>query len=64
MNTLLRLAMLAAVHFTDLCGAVRFAPLVGWVAGPSGALVRAESAAQVAVGLELRTTLYRRRPNG
>ena len=64
MNAILRLAMLAAVLLTDACGALRLAPVVGWLASSSGALVRAESAAQVAVGLELRATLYRRRPNG
>ena len=64
MNTLLRLAMLGAIVFSDVYGALRLAPLAGWLGNPGGTLVRAESAAQVAVGLQLRTTLYRSRPNG
>ena len=64
MKTLLRLAMLGAVFFTQLYGSVRLVPLAGWLANPVGTLVRAESAAQVAVGLQLRTALYRHRPNG
>jgi hypothetical protein len=63
MKTLLRLAMLAAV-FTDVFCALRLVPLAGWLTNPGATLVRAESAAQVAVGLQLRTALYLRRPNG
>ena len=65
MKTLLRLAMLAAVVFTDVYCSLRVAPLATWLSNPSGTLIRAESAAQVAIGLQLRTTLlYRGRPNG